>query len=143
MSASIETFTSNWFRVKDLDLVEEYVARINENSECLPSGERLTIHEHKGQIRLTGFDLVDQSLGFYEDEDEEEWIDLEEEIAGVLEEGEVFRLTSISWFKGRLSTMFISVYTWDGRSETRNVNQLFDDIGETLGFDPKVLEGWN
>ena len=33
--------------------------------------------------------------------------------------------------------MFISVYTWDGRRETRNVNPLFDELSETLGLDLK------
>ena len=143
MSATINTFTSNWFRVKHPYIVEEYVQRINENLECLPSGEELTLHEHKGQMRITGFDMIDQSLGFYEDEEQEEWIDLEEEIAGMLEEGEVFRITSLSWFKGRLSSMFMSVYTWDGRQETRSLNTWTEEVSQSLELDPKKLEGWN
>ena len=143
MSATINTFTSNWFRVKHPYIVEEYVQRINENLECLPSGEELTVHEHKGQMRITGFDMIDQSLGFYEDEEQEEWIDLEEEIAGMLEEGEVFRITSLSWFKGRLSSMFMSVYTWDGRQETRSLNTWTEEVSQSLELDPKKLEGWN
>lgn len=143
MSSTIDTFTSNWFRVKYPSIIEESIDRINDHLECLPSGEALTLHHHKGKIRLTGFDMIDQSLGYYEDEEQEEWIDLEEEIAGMLEEGEVFRLTSLSWFKGRLSTMFVSVYTWDGRRETRSLSAMLSEIGEQLELDPKVLEGWN
>ena len=143
MSSTINTFTSNWFRVKHPFIVEEYVERINDNLECLPSGDPLTLHEHKGKLRITGFDMIDQSLGFYEDDEQEEWIDLEEEIAGMLEEGEVFRITSISWFKGRLSTMFMSVYTWDGRRETRSLSSWSEELSDKLGLDPKVLEGWN
>lgn len=143
MSASIDTVTSNWFQVTDIDTLEEYVTRINENLECLPSGESLTIHHHKGKIRLTGFDMIDQSLGFYEDEEEEEWIDLEEVIAEMLAEGEVFRLTSLSWFKGRLSTMFLSVYTWDGRRETRSLSDISTEISEKLALEAKALDGWN
>ena len=143
MSSTINTFTSNWFRVKHPFIVEEYVERINDYLECLPSGDPLTLHEHKGKLRITGFDMIDQSLGFYEDDEQEEWIDLEEEIAGMLEEGEVFRITSISWFKGRLSTMFMSVYTWDGRRETRSLSSWSEELSDKLGLDPKVLEGWN
>ena len=62
MSATIDTFTSNWFRVKYPSIIEEYVDRVNDHLECLPSGEALTLHHHKGQIRLTGFDMIDQSL---------------------------------------------------------------------------------
>ncbi|MEE2643549.1 MAG: hypothetical protein VYD19_01335 [Myxococcota bacterium] len=143
MSASIDTVASNWFQVTDVDMLEEYVTQINDHLECLPSGEPLTIHHRNGQIRLTGFDMIDQSLGFYEDEEEEEWIDLEEVIAGMLAEGEVFRLTSLSWFKGRLSTMFVSVYTWDGRRETRSLSEISGEISEKLGLEAKTLDGWN
>ena len=143
MSSTISTFTTNWFSVKHPFIVEEYIQRINDHLECLPSGDPLTLHEHKGKLRITGFDMIDQSLGFYEDDEQEEWIDLEEEIAGMLEEGEVFRITSISWFKGRLSTMFMSVYTWDGRQETRSLSSWSDEISDKLELDPKVLEGWN
>ena len=143
MSSTINTFTSNWFRVKHPYIVEEYVERINENAECLPSGECLTIHEHQGNMRITAFDMVDQTLGFYEDEEQEEWVDLEEVIAEMLEENEIFRITSISWFKGRLSSMFMSVYTWDGRQETRSLNQWSDDISQSLDIEPKRLDGWS
>lgn len=143
MSSTINTYTSNWFQVKDLDQIEEYVVRINETVEYINPNEELTIHHRNGQIRLTAFDMIDQSLGFYEDEEEEEWIDLESKIADMLEEGEVFRLSSISWFKGRLSHVNFSVYTWDGRQESRSLNDWDAEISKQLDLEKNCLDGWN
>ena len=143
MSSVVSTFTSNWFKVKHPYIIEEYVERMNENTECYDSGECFTVHHHKGQVRLTAYDVIDQSLGFYEDEEQEEWIDLEDEIAGMLEEGEVFRITSLNWFKGRLDSMFVSTYTWDGRHETHSLSTILEDMGQKLEIDPKILKGWN
>ena len=142
MSSTVNTFTSNWFKVKHLFMIEEYVERINEHAECYDSGSLLTIHHHNGKIRLTAYDLIDQSFGFYEDEEQEEWIDLEEEIASILEEGEIFRLTSLSWFKGRLETMFVSTYTWDGRRESISLSNLMEDMADKLSVEAKSLRGW-
>ena len=142
MSSSIHTFTSNWFKVKNPSFIEDYVCRINDGVEYLDSGDQLTMHEYQGKIRLTAFDMIDQTLGFYEDEDCEEWIDLEEEIAGMLEEGEVFRLTSISWFKGRLSEMRLSVHTWDGRQKSTSIDEWTSALSQELEVDSKRLSGW-
>ena len=140
---TLNTYTSNWFKVDDPDSLEDYVLLINERVEYLNEDEQLTLHYHNGQIRLTAFDLIDQSLGYYEDEEEEEWIDLEEKIAEMLVEGEVFRLTSMSWFKGRLSHFDMSVSTWDGRRESRSVYQWDQEMSEKLAIDKKQLGGWN
>lgn len=123
--------------------MEEHITFINERVEYLNESDQLTLHHHNGQIRLTAFDLIDQSLGYYENEDEEEWVDLEEVIAEMLEEGEVFRLTSISWFKGCLNHFNMNVHTWDGRQEGRLLYQWDTDISEKLEIDKKQLGGWN
>ena len=143
MSMTLNTYTSNWFKVKYPDELEEYVDLINERVEFLDDNEKLTLHYHNGQLRLTAYDLIDQSLGYYEDEEEEDWVDLEEKIAEMLEENEVFRLTSMSWFKGRLSHFDMSVHTWDGRRESRAIYQWDQEISEKLNIDKKVLGGWN
>ena len=143
MSSTINTYTTNWVKIKHVSIIEEHVQYINEKAECLDSGDLFTVNHHKGQIRITAFDVMDQSFGYYEDEEEEVWIDLEEEITGLLAEGEILRVTSLSWFKGRLESMSISVSTWDGRHETRDANTLFKDISQQLDIDKKKLGGWN
>ena len=143
MSSIINTYTTNWFTVKHLFIIEEYVQHINEKVEYLNSGAELTIHHHKGKIRLTAFDLIDQSLGYYEDEEEEEWIDLEDEIAKILEEGEVLRVTTVSWFKGRVDLISMTVTTWDGRQESRSFRSWIEEMSQSLGIDKKQLDGWN
>ena len=143
MSSTINTYTTNWVTLKETFSIEEHVQYINEKAECLDSGDLFTVNHYKGQIRITAFDVIDQSFGYYEDEEEEIWIDLEEEIVNVLAEGETLRLTSISWFKGRLESMDISVRTWDGRQEARSARSLFQDISQKLDVDQKKLGGWN
>ena len=143
MSSTVSTFTSNWFKVKYTSMVEDYIDRMNETAECYESGECFTVHHRNGQIRITAYDVIDQSLGFYEDDEQEYWIDVEEEISTMLEEGEVFRITSLNWFKGRLESMFMSTYTWDGRQETRSLDHLLDDVSQKLEIDSKKLKGWN
>jgi len=126
--------------VTDLSTLEEYVERCS--FECLDSGDDLTIHHHKGAIRLTAFDVIDQGFGLY-DEDEDEFIDLSDIISEMLEEGEVFRLTTIVWFKGRLDHMSVSVHTWDGRSAARRDDQILKELSEELEINVKRLDGWN
>ena len=123
-------------------MVEEYVDRMNDTAECYDSGEVFTVHHHNGKMRITAYDVIDQSFGFYEDEEQEAWIDVEEEIVSMLAEGEIFRLTSLNWFKGRLESMFVSTYTWDGRRESLSLSDLMDGIGDKLAIDPKRLRGW-
>lgn len=143
MSSIISTYTTNWVKIKDDFRIEEHIRCLNEKVECFDSGDGFTVNHYKGQIRITAFDVIDQSFGYYEDEDEEVWIDLEEEITGLLVEGEVLRVTSLSWFKSRLDSINISVTTWDGRHETRSSNTLFDDLSQVLEIDKKKLGGWN
>lgn len=143
MSSTINTYTTNWFRVKYPDEIEEHIERMNKDAECFESGDIFTVHHHKGQIRLTAFDVIEQSFGYYEEEAEEGWVDLEEEIASALEEGEVLRLTSLSWFKGRLESMSVSVSTWDGRRENRSFKTWNEEMSQSLNIDKKLLRGWN
>ena len=143
MSSTISSYTTNWIKVKYVYEIEEHIQHMNETAECFESGDLFTIHHHKGQIRITGFDLIDQSLGYYEDEEEEVWIDLEEALVNVLAKGEVLRLTSLSWFKGRLESADISVTTWDGRHEHRSMNTWMTEISQSLDIDAKQLKGWN
>ena len=144
MSSTISTFTTNWVKVKFPSFIEEHVDRLNEKAECLPGGSVFTVDHYKGQIRVTAYDVIDQGLGYYEDEDEEEgWIDLEDEIIEGLIEGEVLRLTTLSWFKGRLESMEVSVTTWDGRRESRSSRELHAEIAQKLEIDQKQLGGWN
>ena len=144
MSSIINTFTTNWVKVTDSSSIEEHVERLNEKAECLSGGNLFTVDYYKGQIRVTAYDVIDQGLGYYEDEEEEEgWIDLEDEITGSLAQGEVLRLTTLSWFKGRLESMEVSVTTWDGRRESRSSRELYADIAQKLEIDKKQLEGWN
>jgi hypothetical protein len=140
LSSCINTYTTNWFKVTDLSTLEDYVERCT--FECLNSGDNLTIHHHNGAIRLTAFDVIDQGFGLY-DEDEDEFIDLSDIISEMLEEGEVFRLTTVVWFKGRLDHMSISVHTWDGRSASRGNTQILKELSEDLEINVKSLDGWN
>ena len=144
MSSTINTYVTNWVKVKHDSIIEEHVNYLNEKAECLPGGSLFEVNYHKGQIRITAYDVIDQGLGYYEDEEMEEgWIDLEDEIIGLLAKGEVLRLTTLSWFKGRLESMDVSVTTWDGRREGRSSRELYKDIAQKLEVDPKQLGGWN
>ena len=132
MSSTVSSYTTNWFKVKHLFEIEEHIDRINEKVEHYESGDSFTIHHHKGRIRITGFDLIDQSFGYYEDDENEVWIDLEEEMIHLLDEGEVLRLTIVEWFKGRLESVNVNVSTWDGRRESRSMQSWMTEMSESL-----------
>ena len=143
MSSTLNTYTTNWFKVRHPFMVEEWIELLNKTAESIGGDETFTLHHYKGQMRITGYDLIDQDFGYYEDEEQEEWIDLEEEIANMLVEGEIFRFTSISWFKGRLESMWITAHTWDKKRTSRDLGQVMKAMGEELEIDPKRLKGWN
>ena len=144
MSSMINTYVTNWVKVKNDSIIEEHVTYLNEKAECLSGGSLFEVHYHKGQIRITAYDVIDQGLGYYEDEETEEgWIDLEDELVEMLAEGEVLRLTTLSWFKGRLESLDVTVSTWDGRRQRRSIQEWDTEIAQALAIDKKQLKGWN
>ena len=141
MSAIISSWTTNWFGVKDEEQVRTIVDRLNEGITCLDYGEEAVLHEHDGRYRLTLYEAVGGEFGYY-CEEEGETLDAGYLISECLSEGEVLRVTSISWFKGRISWMGIDVYTSDGRSASRSLQDLEDSIAKQLDVDRKKLDGW-
>ena len=135
MSSMINTYVTNWVKVKNDSIIEEHVTYLNEKAECLPGGSLFEVNYHKGQIRITAYDVIDQGLGYYEDEETEEgWIDLEDELVELLAEGEVLRLTTLSWFKGRLESLDVTVSTWDGRRQRRSIQEWDTEISRRPGW---------
>ena len=139
LSSTISTYTTNWFKVTNLAYLEELIERTQ--MECFDSGEPMTLNHHQGKVRITAYDVIEQGFGFY-DEDEDDFINFEDEIVAILADGEVFRLSTISWFKGRLEHASISVTTWDGRSAYGDLGSLGDELSAQLEIDRKVLSGW-
>ena len=138
MSSTIVSFTSNWFRVSDLDSLRDHISNIY----CNPCsyGAAVELEESGNRVRLTMYDNHVAELA-YEDEDGD-FIELAGVIQDMLVEGEVFRLTTLSWFKGRLEYHNEDVYTWDGRSFSSGTNEIRKKAAEELGIESARLDGW-
>jgi hypothetical protein len=140
MAAYIESLTTNWFTVADISQLHTLVGLI----ECDPrqgSGEELKVHERDGRVRLTMVDCIDTRLDYW-DEEEEEDIDFVESIVGLLAEGAVLRVTSVSWYKGEVARFMYDVYTSDGRSYRMNTMSAESNAAKELGVSESVLQSY-
>ncbi len=132
MSSCIDSYVTNWFAVTDAEELNQLVESFQERTQFdhADSGEAIRLHERDGRHRITLYDNLDASLTAYDEYWGEE-CDLADQVAALLAEGEVLRVTYVSWFKGSIS-YGESVYTWDGRSESQYSHGIREGLATAL-----------
>ena len=145
MSSTLNSYVTNWFRVTDPDELKRLVAKASFN--CTSFGEDIRLHHNDGKYRITVYDAYDASFTYYDENDPVcqkygESISLDESLAKLLAEGEVFRVSTIVWFKGRLDYLNVTVHTWDGRSASRGLETIHGELAKELGLDEKQFDGY-
>ena len=145
MSSTLSSYVTNWFKVTDPEKLEELVAKTS--FTCTSFGEDIRLHHNDGKYRVTVYDAYDASFTYYDENDPicqeyDEPVSLDESIAKLLAEGEVLRLSTIVWFKGRLDYFNVTVYTSDGRSASRGQDTMYGELAKELGLDEKQFDGY-
>ena len=59
----------------------------------------------------------------------------------LLAEGEVLRITTVSWYKSEIARFMYEVFTADGRTYKMTTMEAEDAAVQTLGIDRAVLYG--
>ena len=143
MSHFTDTFTTNWFRVTDPDLLDQLIDRAAQaNPEAdVPFELRAgRLKSGEGVYRIQAFDVMEGDFGWRDEEGE--LTDLGEEIQPILCEGEVLRVTHIGWHKGTVHTCNVYLLTWDGRSEYKDLIEVQRELCSKLNVDVKKVEGF-
>ena len=116
---------SNYFKVKDVDKFREFVSK-------LPGAE--FIEDSAGRVGFLGdMECGLPSFTWDEESQEETEIDLEQEIATHLAEGEVAILMEAGHEKLRYVTGFASAVNWKGETASVSINDIYRMAQEELG----------
>ena len=100
------------------------------------------MHEHKGQMRITGFDMIDQSLGFMRMKSKKSGSIWKRRSRGCSRRARSFASPRCLGLKADSADVYERLHMgWSTRDAP--LNTWTEEVSQSLELDPKKLEGWN